>query len=102
VVPSDKEKLMRKIIPIIIGLALAVGVTGAALASPTCTTEPEAKWLSETAMKEKIAAMGYKNIRIFKKTNSGCYEIYGYTADDRKAEVYFNPIDGSVVEKNVD
>jgi hypothetical protein len=93
---------MRQIIPAIVGLALAVGVAGEALASPTCTTEPEAKWLSETAMKEKIAAMGYKNIRVFKKTNSSCYEIYGFTADDRKAEVYFNPIDASVVEKNVD
>ena len=59
---------MRKIIPMIIGLGLAVGVTGEALASPTCTTEPEAKWLSETAMKERIAAMGYKDIRVFKKT----------------------------------
>lgn len=93
---------MRKIVPLIVGLAMIFGVTGQALASPTCTTEPEAKWLSETAMKEKIAAMGYKNIRVFKKTNSGCYEIYGYTADNRKAEVYFNPINGSVVEKNVD
>jgi hypothetical protein len=93
---------MRKIIPVIIGLVLAVGVTGEALASPTCTTEPEAKWLSEAAMKERIAAMGYKDIRVFKKTNSGCYEIYGFTADNRKAEVYLNPIDGSVVEKNVD
>jgi hypothetical protein len=93
---------MRKIVPVILGLAMALGVTGEALASPTCTTEPEAKWLGETAMKEQIAAMGYKNIRVFKKTNGGCYEIYGYTADDRKAEVYFNPIDGFVVEKNVD
>jgi hypothetical protein len=53
-------------------------------------------------MKEEIAAMGYKNIRVFKKTNSDCYEIYGYTADNRKAEVYFNTVDGSVVQKNVD
>ncbi|MGC9215374.1 hypothetical protein [Acidithiobacillus sp.] len=28
--------------------------------------------------------------------------MYGGTPDGRKAEVYFNPVDASVVEKNVD
>lgn len=74
----------------------------AAFASPTCTKEPEAKWLSEAAMKQKISDMGYKNIKVFKKTNTGCYEIYGYAADGRKAEVYFNPVNGEIVENNVD
>ena len=50
----------------------------------------------------KIAAMGYKDIRVFKKTTTGCYEIYARTAEGRKAEVYFNPVDGSIVEKNED
>lgn len=81
------------------GLCLA---SSAALASPTCTKEPEDKWLSETAMKQKITEMGYKEIKVFKKTTTGCYEIYGYTADGRKAEVYFNPVTAAIVEKNVD
>ncbi|QXX76585.1 PepSY domain-containing protein [Methylovirgula sp. HY1] len=93
---------MSKLMSLILGLGLTAGVAGTALASPKCTTEPETKWLSESAMKEKIAALGYKNIRVFKKTASGCYEIYGFTADDKKAEVYFNPVDGSVVQKNID
>ncbi len=89
--------------------ALGVAVTGfcillseGAFASPTCTKEPETKWLSEAAMKQKISEMGYKDIKVFKKTTTGCYEIYGYTADGRKAEVYFNPVDGAIVENNVD
>lgn len=53
-------------------------------------------------MKQKIADMGYKDIKIFKKTTTGCYEIYGYTADGHKAEVYFNPVTAAIVEKNVD
>ena len=93
---------MRKIVPMIVGVGVLVGVAGSALASPKCTTEPESKWLTETAMKEKITALGYKDIRVFKKTTSGCYEIYGHTADGKKAEVYFNPVDGTVVEKNID
>lgn len=94
---------MRKIIPLIAALAAVFGMVSQALASPTCTTEPEAKWLSEaaiTAMQDKIAAM--KDIRVAKRTNNGCYAIYGYTADNRKAEVYFNPVDGSVIEENID
>ena len=82
---------------------LGIGLTAsAAIASPVCTKAPEHKWLSEAAMKQKIAEMGYKNIKVFKKTTTGCYEIYGYTANDRKAEVYFNPVTGETVEKNVD
>ena len=52
-------------------------------------------------MKDKIAAMGYKNIRVFKKTTTGCYEIYGYNKDGQKAEVYFNPVTGEVVKANI-
>jgi hypothetical protein len=83
-------------------LAAALFAALPAAASPECTTEPESKWLSETAMKDKIAALGYTNIKVFKKTKSGCYEIYGYTKDGKKAEVYFNPVDGSVVQQNID
>lgn len=73
-----------------------------ALASPTCTKEPQDKWLSEEVMKQKISQMGFKDIKVFKKTNSGCYEIYGYNADGHKVEVYFNPVTGEIVENNVD
>ncbi|MBS1168540.1 MAG: hypothetical protein H6R00_4565 [Proteobacteria bacterium] len=83
----------------IIGLCVA---SSAALASPTCTKEPEEKWLSEADMKQKLTEMGYTNIKVFKKTNTSCYEIYGYAADGRKAEVYFNPVNGEIVENNVD
>ena len=89
-------------------LALGVAIislcvaSSTALASPTCTKEPEEKWLSEADMKQKINQMGYTNIKVFKKTNAGCYEIYGYAADGRKAEVYFNPVNGEIVENNVD
>ncbi|MDI4655156.1 MULTISPECIES: PepSY domain-containing protein [Xanthobacter] len=77
-------------------------LSSAALASPTCTREPQEKWLSEEVMKQKIAEMGFKNIKVFKKTTSGCYEIYGYNKDGKKAEVYFNPVTSEIVENNVD
>lgn len=80
---------------------LLLAAAGGALAAPPCTKEPESKWLSEAIMKQKIAGLGYKEIKVFHKTGS-CYEIYGRTAEGKKAEVYFNPVDGSVVKSNVD
>ncbi len=73
----------------------------AAYASPSCTKEPKAAWLSETKMKEKVATMGYREIKVF-KTSGSCYEIYAIDAKGHKAEVYFNPVDGSVVQSNED
>ena len=93
---------MKKLSALALVVSACTALSLPALASPQCTTEPQDKWLSEEAMKAKIADMGYTRIKVFKKTMSGCYEIYGYTDDGRKAEVYFNPIDGSVVEKNID
>lgn len=71
-------------------------------ASPRCTTAPKSAWLTEAQMKEKIAKLGYRDIRVFQTTASGCYEIYGRNAQGAKAEVYFNPVDGSIVQANED
>ena len=86
----------------IMGLAaLAAGTAStAALAAPNCTAEPKAKWMTEEAMKAKVAEMGYKDIRTF-KTSGNCYEIYGFTKDGKKAEVYFNPVSGEVVQSKI-
>lgn len=92
---------MRSVVHALV-LFAASAVPLIASASPACTKAPESTWLSETEMRQKIAAMGYKDIRVFKKTTTGCYEIYARTAEGRKAEVYFNPVDGSIVEKNED
>ncbi len=93
---------MNKFITASLAVVASFAITGAAVASPKCTSEPQEKWLSEEVMKQKISEMGYKDIKVFKKTMSGCYEIYGFTADGKKAEVYFNPVDGTVFEKNID
>lgn len=71
-----------------------------AMASPTCTTAPKDKWMSENAMKSRIAGLGY-TIKTFQVTGS-CYEIYGFTKDKKRAEVYFNPVTGDVVKAEID
>jgi hypothetical protein len=45
---------------------------------------------------KKIEAEGYK-IRKFKQPGS-CYEIYGTDKNGRDVEIYFNPVDGSIVK----
>lgn len=72
----------------------------AAFAGPVCTTEPKDNWMSEQAMQAKVAEMGYQKIKTFKVSGS-CYEIYGYTKDNKKAEVYFNPVTGAVVKAEI-
>jgi hypothetical protein len=84
--------------------AVAAGLLAAtaAAASPQSTAEPRSKWLSEAAMKGKITQSGeYRDIKVF-KVSGNCYEIYGHTKDGRRAEVYFNPVNGVPVEKNID
>lgn len=82
-------------------VAFSVLAPAAAFAGPACTTEAKDKWMTEDAMKAKVAEMGYQKIKTFKVSGS-CYEIYGYTKDNKKAEVYFNPVTGAVVKSEID
>jgi hypothetical protein len=78
-----------------------LGLTAAAAAevSPSCTTEPRSKWLSEAQMKERVTLLGYK-YEILKVTKGGCYEIYGRDLAGKRVEVYFEPLRGDVVRKS--
>jgi hypothetical protein len=51
-------------------------------------------------MKAKVATLGYERIKTF-KISGNCYEIYGYTKDGQKAEVYFNPVTGDIVKSDI-
>ena len=82
---------------LIAALAMSAATPAVAFASPNCTTEPKSKWMSEDAMKAKIDALGYK-VKTFEITGS-CYEIYGKDKDGKRAEVYFNPVSGEIVQK---
>jgi hypothetical protein len=72
----------------------------AALASADCTKEPKDKWMSQDAMKAKIAEGGYK-IDVF-KVDGNCYEIYGWNKDGKEVEIYFNPVNGEIVKEEIE
>jgi hypothetical protein len=82
-------------------IALTMGTivlnSGLAHAAKKCTNEPKSKWMSIADFKTKKKAEGY-NIRKFKQPGS-CYEIYGTDKDGKDSEIYFSPVDGSIVKK---
>lgn len=84
---------------ITVALMLACGA-GAALADADCPAAPKDTWLSEADMKQKVADLGYK-ADVF-KVSGNCYEIYGKNKDGKDVEVYFNPVDGSIVKEEVE
>ena len=85
---------MRNVIFAFMGLFLTTGV---AFAKKDCTDQPKDKWMSETEFKKKVEAQGYK-ISKFKQPGT-CYEIYGQNKEGKKVEIYFNPVDGSIVKE---
>lgn len=84
---------MKKLILI---MALTM-VAGAAHAKKNCTEQPKDKWMKEEDFKKRLEGEGYK-IRKFKQPGT-CYEIYGTNKDGKNVEIYFNPVDGSVVKE---
>lgn len=82
--------------PILSVLSMALILSGVALAKKNCTDEPKEKWMSIEEFKKKVEAEGY-TIRKFKQPGT-CYEIYGTDSSGKKVEIYFNPVDGSIVK----
>lgn len=87
---------MKKLL--FVSLALMVG--SSAYAKKDCTDAPKEKWMSEADFKKKMEGEGYK-IRKF-KTPGTCYEIYGTNKEGQKVEIYFNPVDASIVKSEVE
>ncbi len=82
---------------VLVMMCLTLFFNASAFAGKSCTTEPKSKWMSEEAFKKKATEEGYK-IRKFKQPGT-CYEIYGTDKEGKEVEIYFNPVDGSIVKK---
>lgn len=84
---------MRQLLLVI----LASGLFSVAYAKKDCTDQPKDKWMTEEAFKKKVEELGYK-IKKFKQPGT-CYEIYGTDKDGKKVEIYFNPVDATIVKQ---
>lgn len=87
---------MKKVITI----TLALIISNVAFAKKDCTDQPKSKWMSEEAFKKMVQTQGY-TIAKFKQPGS-CYEIYGKNKEGKNVEIYFNPVDGSIVKSEID
>ena len=72
-------------------------ISGVAFAKKDCTDRPKEEWMSEADFKKKVEEKGYK-INKFKQPGT-CYEIYGLNAEGKKVEIYFNPVDTSIIKE---
>lgn len=71
--------------------------SGSTFAKKNCTDLPKEKWMSESDFKKMAEEQGYK-IRKFKQPGT-CYEIYGTNKEGKQVEIYFNPVDGTIVKE---
>ena len=90
---SYMKTITRKLLAVTVLSTLAFSV----MAAPDCTQEPKDKWMSEQDMKAKIEAEGYSIKRFL--TSGNCYELYGKNKDGENVEIYFNPVDGTIVKQ---
>jgi hypothetical protein len=81
--------------------AIAVAMLG--LATPAqagtwgqpCTSAPQNKWLSLTALEKRVAAQGYKVQK--SKMKDTCGEIYTLDKDGKRVELFVDPTNGKIV-----
>jgi len=92
---SKESKEMETLIATTV-VSAALFMSGAAHAAKNCTDQPKEKWMAVEEFKKQKEAEGFK-IRKFKQPGT-CYEIYGTDKDGKSVEIYFNPVDGSVVK----
>jgi hypothetical protein len=79
-----------------------LGLAGAAAAGPTCTDEPQSKWLTEAQMTQKFQALGYTDdVKKLHVSKGNCWEIYGHDKAGKKVEIYFHPITGTIMQATV-
>ena len=84
---------MKQLILVSLGLFMVT----TANAKRSGTDQPKEKWMKVEDFKKKMEDQGYKIAKF--KTPGTCYEIYGTNKDGKNVEVYFNPVDGSVVKE---
>ena len=81
---------MQTTTSLLAGLVLALSA-GAAMADGKFKCDvPKSERRPQMELQKKLEADGWKKVRQVKVEN-GCYEVYGFDQDNKRAEVFFNP-----------
>jgi hypothetical protein len=89
---------MRRMLPYAALILTAAAAAPALAEEANCGSAPREQWLSEEAIKAKGTEMGYEVRRV--KAEGGCYELYAVDKSGAKAELYFNPVTGALVNRS--
>lgn len=63
----------------------------------TCTTAPEAKWMSEADTRAKITEAGYTVAKIKRTRTGNCYEAYVTDKSGKKMELFLDPTNANII-----
>lgn len=82
--------------------AVALGLAGPAFAHgfDDCTKEPKEKWKPQAEAEAAAKTAGYSVTR--SKVAGSCYEVYATDKDGKKFELFYNPVDLSLVKTQDD
>lgn len=81
--------------------AAMVFAASAASAQDLCVVKEGEKQMTADEAKEKMVAAGYTDIRNVEMEH-GCLEGKGFTADQKRLEVYVHPVSGEIVEVKIE
>jgi len=74
----------------LLALALTLAATGAfAHGNVSCPAVPKEEKKPQMELQKKLEAEGWKVRQV--KNYNGCYEVYGFDGQGKKAEAFFNP-----------
>ncbi len=74
----------------LLALALAFSATAAfAHGNVSCPAMPKEEKKPQMELQKKLETEGWKVRKV--QNYNGCYEVYGFDAQGKKAEVFFNP-----------
>lgn len=91
---------IRKIFSQAIILTAGLGMGAMAFAEANCQAHPKAEQIPQATFETALKNHGFE-VKKF-KTSGNCYELYGKTPKGKKAEIYFDTKDGSIVKKEID
>lgn len=87
--------MRRLLLPLLFASPLALAV------EPQCTQADKSTWQDAEKFQAQLRDQGYE-IKKFKITKGNCYEIYGFDKENRKVEIYHDPVSGKPVKSEID
>jgi len=61
-----------------------------------CNPAPDATWLTDTQVAERITAQGYRNITEIEHEDR-CYEVQAENKEGKRVEIHVDPVSGEIV-----